>query len=316
MKRKILFVVNPNAGRKKAGDIVNLIRRELPGDNYYQVSIWEDKNEFKNITELIHSKKFSDVVAVGGDGTVNRVARELVHTPVRLGIVPVGSGNGLARSIGINMDPRLALKAITCGLTVRIDVGLVNGQVFLCTSGVGFDAHIGKLFASSVKRGLQSYARITAREIFRYRAKHYTLKFGQRQLERKAFLITVGNAGQYGNDFFIAPQADLTDGQFHVALIKPFNPVTLFPILWKVLRKRAHESRSIETFTTDKLIIERSVPDAIHYDGEPGEEPESVEFRIIPRGIEVICGKSFLGPAARQKAKHDFSLSTTENLFA
>ena len=142
------------------------------------------------------------------------------------------------------------------------------------------------------------------------------MKFGQKQLERKAFLITVGNAGQYGNDFYIAPEAVLTDGRFHVALIKPFNPFSVFTILWKVLRRKAHQSRNIETFVTDKLIIERSSPGAIHFDGEPGEEPENLEFRIIPHGIEVICGKSFLGPAARQKAKHEFSLSATENLFA
>src|SRR5690606_37071885 len=138
------------------------------------------------------------------------------------------------------------------GKTAIIDGGTVNNRFFFCTSGIGFDAHIGKLFASSEKRGLQSYVKITMQELLRYRAKNYTLKFDDKTIQRKAFLITVANAGQYGNDFYIAPEADLQDGKFHIAILKPFNIINVFGILAKILRRKAHLSRNIETYSTNK----------------------------------------------------------------
>lgn len=293
MPRKILFVVNPNAGKKISDKIIALIKTEFPENISYQISVWKDKDHFSEIAKQIKNDGYTDVIAVGGDGTVNQVAKTVLNTNIRLGILPLGSGNGLARSLGISMNLKLCLKQIADGRSALIDSGTINDTPFFCTSGLGFDAHIGRLFASSVKRGLRSYVSIITRELFKYRAKTYVLHINGEVYRRKAFLITVANAGQYGNDFYIAPQADLQDGIFHVVVLKPFNAMTVGGILTKILRRKAHLSKSIETFTAAQLTIERETEDSIHFDGEPAFEAKSLLYVNHPKSLNVLVGEGF-----------------------
>ncbi len=292
MPRKLLFIVNPNAGKKISEQLIETIRREFPQNIYYQIVVWKDKNHFQEVLDILHSREYTDAIAVGGDGTVNQVAKSIVGTNIALGIVPAGSGNGLARTLGISMKVEEAIKQIADGNKALIDYGTVNQIPFFCTSGVGFDAHIGSLFASSEKRGLQSYIKITVRELLKYRSKEYTLRFDDKEIKRKAYLITVANAGQYGNDFYIAPQAKLNDGFFHVAILKPFNVFSVFGILWKILKGKANESSNIETYQTKKLTILREEPAPIHYDGEPHQAGKEIEFNCEPLKIKVILSNS------------------------
>ena len=293
MTRKILFIVNPNAGKKISEQVISIIKRGFPKEIQYQIIIWSDKNNFEEIDYLIHSGHFTEAVAVGGDGTVNRVAKSLLGKNMTLGIVPVGSGNGLARTLGLSMKTEEVIKQIADGKKQMMDVGMVNGRPFLCTSGIGFDAHIGNLFATSAKRGLQSYVKITVSELFRYRAKTYTLKLNGKEITRKAFLITVANSGQYGNDFYIAPQASIQDGLFHIAILKPFNPINVWAILAKILRRRAHLSSSIETHVASELSIIRQNSDTIHFDGEPAMESPEVIYKNMHSALSVIVGEKF-----------------------
>ncbi|MGZ3899806.1 MAG: diacylglycerol/lipid kinase family protein, partial [Bacteroidia bacterium] len=249
--------------------------------------------QFEEITTALKTGGYTDAVAVGGDGTVNQVAKNILGTGITLGIIPTGSGNGLARSLGLSMDVETVIKQIAEGKNAVIDSGIVNGVPFFCTSGVGFDAHIGNLFATSEKRGLKSYIKIILREIFKYRAKNYVLKFNDTEIQRKAFLITVANAGQYGNDFYIAPQADMQDGKFHISVLRPFNPLHSVGLMAKVLSKNAHKSSLIETFTTNKICITRENKDTVHFDGEPALEKEEVVFECLPGSLKVIIGDKF-----------------------
>jgi YegS/Rv2252/BmrU family lipid kinase len=293
MPRKVLFIVNPNAGKRISDKIIETIRKEFPQDMYYQIAIWKDKNDFDEIIEIFKLQNYTDVIAVGGDGTVNQVASTIVNTNVALGIVPIGSGNGLARTLCLSMKIEEAIKQIVIGKYTIIDSGTVNGKAFFCTSGIGFDAHIGNLFATSVKRGLKSYVKITTQELFDYKAKFYTIKFNNRELKKKAFLITIANAGQYGNDFFIAPEASITDGLFHLVILKPFSVLKFPALLSKILSKKAQNSKSIETYTTNKIIITRETPDTIHFDGEPDMQPKEVVFEMKPKSLKVIVGEKF-----------------------
>lgn len=295
MSRKILFIVNPNAGKKISGKLIETIRKEFPSSIHNDISIWKDREHFNEITQSLQSGNYTDAVAVGGDGTVNQVAKSILNTNIALGIVPAGSGNGLARSLGISMKTEDAIKQIALGNTRLIDTGSVNGIPFFCTSGVGFDAHIGKLFATSTKRGLQSYVKITVREIFNYKPSHYTILIDGKEIQREAFLITVANAGQYGNDFYMAPQALLNDGLFHVVVLKPFNLLNGVGTVLKVLRKKANEASLIETFTGKEIIIKRNNPDSIHYDGEPDSQGKELHYKILPHSLKVIIGNKFDG---------------------
>jgi YegS/Rv2252/BmrU family lipid kinase len=293
MPRKLLFIVNPNAGKKISERLINTIRKEFPQNIYYQIVVWKDKDHFKEVLDILHSQDYTDAIAVGGDGTVNQVAKSLLGTNISLGIIPAGSGNGLARTLGISMEVEEAIKQIAKGNTVKIDHGTVNGIPFFCTSGIGFDAHIGNLFTKSVKRGLQSYIKITIAELFRYRAKEYSLTFNGQTIVRKAFLITVGNAGQYGNDFYIAPEAKINDGLFHVVILKPFNVFHLPGLMIKILSKKAHLSGRIETYVTDSITIKRELKDTIHFDGEPTVEEKKVVYENNTLSITAIKGDNF-----------------------
>lgn len=294
MPRKILFIVNPNAGKKISERIIEIIRKEFPQNMYYQVVIWKNKEHFEEITSILKTQGYTDAVAVGGDGTVNQVAKAILNTNIALGIVPTGSGNGLARSLGLSMQIEEVIKQIERGRYATIDNGTINGVPFFCTSGIGFDAHIGKLFASSAKRGLQSYVKITLREIFAYRAKEYLLRFNDQEIKRKAFLITVANAGQYGNDFYIAPQARMDDGLFHIAILRPFNAFNVIGIFSKIMRRKANESSRIETYVTNKLSIVREDAGPVHFDGEPGEQDREVVFENHKGSLKVIVGDHYM----------------------
>lgn len=295
MSRKILFIVNPNAGKKISGKLIETIRKELPENITKEIIIWEDRAHFEEITKKLRTDNYTDAIAVGGDGTVNQVAKSILNTNIALGIVPAGSGNGLARSLGISVKTETAIKQIAKGKTEFIDCGTVNDIPFFCTSGVGFDAHIGKLFATSVKRGLQSYVKITFRELFAYKEQNYTIKLDGKEISRKAFLITVANAGQYGNDFYIAPHAKLNDGIFHVVVLKPFNLLQAVGIVMKIMQRKANESRFIETFTGKEISITRDKTDSIHYDGEPESLGTELKYTLLPRSLKVIVGDKFDG---------------------
>lgn len=293
MPRKLLFIVNPNAGKKISDQLIDTIRKEFPADIYYQIVIWKDKDHFQEVLDILHSRDYTHAIAVGGDGTVNRVAKSIIGTDITLGIVPAGSGNGLARSLGLSMEVEEVIKQIAKGNSTKIDYGTVNGMPFFCTSGVGFDAHIGNLFATSKKRGLQSYIKIITKELLQYRSKKYILRFNGEEIKRKAYLITVANAGQYGNDFYIAPQADMQDGLFHLVILKPFNPINVFSLLIKVLQKKAHLSPLIETYVSPKISIIRDQKDTVHFDGEPALENEEVVYECIKKSLNVIIGDRF-----------------------
>lgn len=293
--RKILFIVNPNAGKKISDKIIDAIRRHFPAEIYYQIVIWKDKNNFEEIVALFKNREYTDVVAVGGDGTVNAVAASLIDTNISLGIVPIGSGNGLARSLGLAMSLEKVIQQIVQGKKTKIDVGYVNNRPFFCTSGVGFDAQIGSLFATAKKRGLSSYVKITLQQLFSYRAKTYSISINGQNIERQAFLITVANAGQYGNDFYIAPEAKLGDGLFHVAILKPFNVLKVFGIFFNIMARKAHKSKSIETYTGADLQITRKLADSIHFDGEPAAEGTELNYMIRHNALQVIIGDTFQG---------------------
>lgn len=291
--RNYLFVVNPNAGKKAGRHIMQLITTQLPRPIPHQIVIWENKNDFSSIEQVIKNGNHSHVIAVGGDGTVNKVAACIVGSTKILGILPSGSGNGLARSMGISMDPAKAILEMALAKTVKIDVGKVNGQHFFCTSGVGFDARIGTLFAASKRRGLLSYIGITTKELFGYRAQEYELEIDSMTLKRKAFLITVANAGQYGNDFYIAPLAKLSDGQLNIAIFKPFHPFAVLGILRKFMKKQAHLSKYIESHRSSEIRIRRASNDSIHFDGEPKTEAAELHFTIEPSALNIITGKKY-----------------------
>jgi YegS/Rv2252/BmrU family lipid kinase len=286
---RIIFIVNPKAGKKKKMDVPLFIKSNFKSEHYFEIIVWENKNDFESIKKYIFENKFTIAVAVGGDGTVNKVASAIVHTSVSLGIIPMGSGNGLARTLNLPMNPKNALKVISLAKGCSIDSGIINDRNFFCTSGIGFDAHIGNLFSTSTKRGLQSYVKIICSEFYHYKPKHYQLTFNGTTISSKAFLITFANAGQYGNNFYIAPHADLKDGLLTMCILQPFSFYNLLPIISKIIRRKTMNSKFLKYSNGTQFTVKTNEAVIYHFDGEPGELVNEVEVSILPNSLQVIC---------------------------
>lgn len=295
MSRKLLFIVNPRSGKRNSGKIIDIIDKTLSGKINYEIGLWTNIEEFNVLAKKLISEGFTEAIAVGGDGSVNLVGKTILKSNITLGIVPTGSGNGLARSLGILMDTEKALLQILEGKTTLIDSGEVNGQVFFCTSGVGFDAHIGNLFANLQKRGLKTYIKLIFKEMFSYKPETYSVFANGTEIKKEAFFITVANAGQFGNNFYMAPRAKVNDGLFNVVIVKPFSLIAGLFMLVKILRRKAHESRFIETMTCDELVIKRSNKGSVHFDGEPFIMENELRYNIKPKSLKVIVGAVYDG---------------------
>ncbi len=230
-------------------------------------------------------------VAVGGDGTVNEVAKELTHSTVALGIVPCGSGNGLARHLGLPMDPKGALRVISECHIHTLDYGLINGKAFFCTAGVGFDAFLSDKFNKSGKRGLLSYVENALLEGVKYEPETYALESRGEEGEAhsyRAFLITCANASQYGNDFYIAPHASMSDGLLDVTIMEPFTVFEAPQIAFQLVNKTIESNSHIKTFQCKGLTIRRHAPGVIHVDGDPMDDTDNVDVSLMHRGIRMV----------------------------
>lgn len=287
-KRKILFVINPSAGKKKKINIERFIKGNFSFHDYTAM-LSSSLLEFENIKKKIVEEHYTDVIACGGDGTVNKTASFAYENKLKLGILPLGSGNGLARSLGISMNLKTALKQVETGKTKVIDGGSLNNKLFFCAAGIGFDAHISSLFEKAHKRGLWGYIQLIMKEFFSYKAQTYTLRLNGLSISRNAFMIACCNSGQYGNDFYVAPTASMHDGKITISLLKPFKWVSVPHILFQSLRKKAHRLKQIETFHAEEITIRRNKAGHVHIDGEPFETGMEIKLKAIPNALEIIC---------------------------
>ncbi|MFP4058913.1 MAG: diacylglycerol/lipid kinase family protein [Bacteroidota bacterium] len=287
---KILFIINPVSGTKDKASIETLIKKKSgksyePKIRYTQYAGHGSKLARKNFKKGI--KKF---VAVGGDGTVNEIASQLIDTDAVIGIIPIGSGNGLARHLNIPLKAGPALELICNHKLVKIDYGTMNDKVFFCTCGVGFDARVGSKFAESDGRGFITYARTTIKEYFSYKTRKYTIKTGKKKnkLKTRAFLITFANASQYGNNAYIAPDADIQDGKMDICMMLPFPKGRVFDLGLRLFRKTMGRSKYTNMLRTREAILERKKPGEVHFDGEPGWMKKNIKVKMHKQGLNVM----------------------------
>ena len=291
-KVKVIFIINPISGTVGKGHIVGMVPQYL-GDDRFEVDIkyTEHSGHAAELARQAASRAFDIAVAVGGDGTVNEVARSLVHTETALGIVPCGSGNGLARHLGIPMNPSGALRVIADCNIEKLDYGMINDTPFFCTCGVGFDAFVSSKFAESGKRGLLSYIENTLREGLKYRPDTYDIEVDGEKQHYKAFLIACANASQYGNNVYIAPQASMSDGLMDVTIMEPFNVLEAPQIAIQLFNKSIDTNSRIRTFKCHRLHIHRNAPGVIHFDGDPKQEGQDLDVRLVESAIHVVVNK-------------------------
>jgi YegS/Rv2252/BmrU family lipid kinase len=286
---KIIFIINPIAGTRQKHVILEAIADVFPKEAYELVF-----TEYPGHAQEIAAKKVEEghdsIVAVGGDGTVNEVASALVNTTCKLGIIPAGSGNGLARHLNIPVQLIASLEVIKHHKTQCIDAGRVNGRYFFCTCGTGFDASVGKKFARDSKRGMLNYVRATIHQYAVYSPKSYVLKTGKKIINLDAFLVTFANSGQYGNNAYIAPNAIIDDGFLDLCILRPFPKASTLELGLRLFFKNIDQSPYLEVMRIKKASLKRKGKRKItlHLDGEPVTIKGKLKVKVIPGALQVM----------------------------
>lgn len=299
-KKNITFIVNPISGTKSKEELPQLIEQRIDSTKYNcRIITTEYAGHAEAIAKQCITEGIDICVAVGGDGTVNEVARALVHSQVALGIVPCGSGNGLARHLCIPINMKGALDIINHGKTDFFDYGAINDQPFFCTCGMGFDAFVSLKFAEAGKRGLVTYVENVLKEGLRYEPDTYTIEDETGKNQYKAFLVTCANAAQYGNNAYIAPGASMQDGLMDVIIMEPFNVIEAPTIVTDLFAKTLSNNSHIKTFQARSIRIRREHPGAVHFDGDPIKMGTDIHVSIKPLGLKAVINPDTTEDPAR-----------------
>src|SRR5690606_23958902 len=216
-------------------------------------------------------------------------AAALNGTETVLGIIPEGSGNGLALYLGIPLNERAAIRRLNRVDYMTIDSGLINGLPFFNMAGIGFDASVSDRFANDNIRGPIGYMKAVLSEISTYKPKRYLLDIDGEKIQREAFMISVANSPQYGNNAYVAPQASVTDGLLDVCIVHKFPLYTVPMMLFHLFNKTADQSEYVEIVPGRKICIERDVADAVHVDGEPREMGTTLNITVSPGALRILC---------------------------
>ena len=281
--------MNPISGTSDKKDIPYLIEKLLDKEQFdYSIRETEYAGHAYEIAKESKEQGIDIVVAVGGDGTVNEVGRALVHSNTALGIIPTGSGNGLARHLLIPMKIKGAIQVLNdCEIT-DLDYGIINEHPFFCTCGVGFDAFISEKFAEAGKRGPITYLENILKEGLKYEPETYEIEAENGTIKKKAFLISCANASQYGNNAYIAPQASMSDGMIDVIIMEPFDALEASQISIEMFNKTLDKNNKIKTFRSKEIKIYRKAPGVIHYDGDPIDTGKEIVVTLKEKGIKIL----------------------------
>lgn len=293
MKKKALFIINPVSGGKNKDGVPALINKHV--DNTlidHEVVFSTLETPITQISQQA-AKSFDIIVAVGGDGTVNETASAIAGTNKILGIIPFGSGNGLARFLQIPMDTVKAIQNINNARVESIDSGKLNDQWFFNMAGMGFDAHISEVFSHGKTRGFGQYFKSSVQEISTYKAQSYHIEIDGKPYDREAFMLSFANSSQYGNNAHVSPNASLHDGLIDVCIIKPFPVYRLPEMGLRMLTKTSESSKFVEIIRGKHVKVKRGGSDAVHLDGEPQIMGAEAEILIIPNSLKVIVGHTY-----------------------
>ena len=287
-KDKMLLIVNPRSGVNSKDGMGAALASALTSAGFrVDCAYTEHAGHATELARRAVAEGYGSVVACGGDGTVNETASGLVGTDVVMGIVPSGSGNGLARHLDVPVDETLSLGVIRPGNITVCDYGTVNDRNFFCTCGVGFDASVSHRFSHENRRGRITYIKSVFEAFAGYKPQTFILDIEGKRLRREAFLVAVCNASQYGNNAFIAPMASLTDGLLDIIVIKSGNALKMMLAGFDVLTGMVPYNNNIETFRVRRASIDLPGPALGHIDGEPVNFSGRLDFECHPRSLKV-----------------------------
>lgn len=285
-----ILIVNPRSGTQEKGKVIKKAIEKLLEAGWNVKALYTERaGHATELAAAAAADGVEAVVAVGGDGTVNETARALVNTSTALGIIPMGSGNGLARHLNIPMQPLGAIDIIAQGNVVECDYCTVNNRPFFCTFGVGYDAAVSAHFAERPdSRGLINYVRSAAEVFLNYQSEEYVISADHEKLTDRAFVIACCNAAQYGNNAFIAPEASVTDGLMDVTVMHHGTWLSRILSGLDLIIGTIHDGARIHTFRTKSLNIRRPKPGPVHLDGDPMDMGTNLTVHCHHQGLRVF----------------------------
>ena len=287
--KHIDFIINPISGAIDKGKVTRIIEEELDRSKF-SFSFLYTKGP-GDATELARSSTADIVCAVGGDGTLNEVARGLLGSDKTFALIPCGSGDGLALHLGISRNPRKAVRNINEGSPRPIDCGTINGKEFFSICGTGLDAIVSWRFANAGSRGLKTYISEALKTWKGFVFENYEIIVDGRKTICKAALITVGNSNQWGNNARITPLADASDGLLDITIIKPFRTIDIPGIVIKLMTGHLDSCSKAVCLKGKDIHIEKDGELISHYDGDPCRFGSTIDIHIIPSVIKIIAPK-------------------------
>jgi diacylglycerol kinase (ATP) len=291
-EKKIIFLINPISGVRSKKNIPELIENHLDTTKFsYEIAYTKSSEHAVELTKNAIQKQPNEIVAVGGDGTINLIAGELVQTEIPLAILPLGSGNGLARALRIPLDLKKAIELINQEHTGYIDTGIANSVRFMNVCGFGFDAHVSSKFAEAGTRGFKTYAKVSLQELSTYQLKKYQLSFSEKQVTETAFILAICNGPQYGNNAYIAPLAEFNDGLFDITVLKKVSWKNAIGLSKDLFMRTLHQSKLVNNYRTDEIIIEQEDAAYVNIDGEPIWFEPKVHIKLLRNSLKLILPK-------------------------
>lgn len=299
MARKIIYLINPISGIAGKSALEEIIIRENKIRNIlFEINFTNAAGNYDQLLQKINNEKITDVVVCGGDGSVNAVAASLIHKDVNIGVIPMGSGNGLALSAKIPTQIPAALRIIFKGKASHIDGFFINDRFSCMLCGIGFDAKVAQDFSKQKRRGLQTYIKVTAINYFS--AKPYLFRLhtqtGEESFAFEAYFISIANSNQFGNNFIIAPKADLSDGLLDIVIVKKMSKLVLpFSLLSQMTGINAKQALSQDLFENNIIYFQASSLTIInndeaplHIDGDPTPTSKKFVIKVVPKAIRLI----------------------------
>ena len=287
MPTPILFIINPIAGpRKDKQHVLNVLKNDFSNLDFdvYQT---KSRGDAAEVASQAGDNGYRTVVAVGGDGTVNEVASGLVKTDIALGIIPRGSGNGLARALKIPFHTHAALTVVIKNNLKSIDIGKAAHRNFCAVSGIGFDARVSEVFDKSKVRGFFSYAWVITKELKDYSPTQCEMEIKNDTFSCTPFLVTVANTPQYGNGAIIAPKALMDDGYFDLCLAKNMAFPQILTAVPRLFPGTIDKHPNVPYFKVDKVTFRSGAPIHFHVDGEPELTNSDLTIEVMPKALKV-----------------------------
>lgn len=290
--KRIRFIINPKSGTGNKDSLARLIEKNIDKSSTdFEICFTKEPGHATVLSKEAMEKNYDIVVAAGGDGSVNETSSPLLHSNTSLGIIPMGSGNGMARHLKIPVNTERAIRLLNEGITDMIDTLSVNDRFCIGTIGVGFDAYIAHMFAAAPKRGYSTYVKLVLTEFRSYKEKRFSIVVDGKPYEKKCFLLTFANSSQFGNNAVIAPFADVKDGLIEISMLSRFPVLAAPSLMFKLMTNSIHRSGYFNALRGSGILVKNNETLHAHIDGEPVQFTSDLLIKMHPLSLKVIVQK-------------------------